>query len=73
MSSQLAFSEAVTTITNRIAGKNIDGKLQAFLNENFPPGVSMRAGYALMNGVASGTDASLTRVPKRTAFPSTSC
>jgi hypothetical protein len=38
MSSQLAFSEAVTTITNRIAGKNIDGKLQAFLNENFPPG-----------------------------------
>jgi hypothetical protein len=26
-----------------------------------------------MNGVASGTDASLTRVPKRTAFPSTSC
>jgi hypothetical protein len=38
MSSQQAFSEAVTTITNRIAGKNIDGELQAFLNENFPPG-----------------------------------
>jgi hypothetical protein len=38
MSSQEDFSAAVTTITDRIAGKNIDGELQSFLNENFPPG-----------------------------------
>ncbi len=38
MNSQDAFSEAVASITARIAGKNIDDNLQAFLNENFPPG-----------------------------------
>ena len=38
MHSQDAFSEAVTTITSRIAGKPLDGELESFLNENFPPG-----------------------------------
>ena len=38
MSSQQAFSDAVTTITGRIVGKDIDGELQSFLNESFPPG-----------------------------------
>jgi hypothetical protein len=38
MNSQDAFSEAIATITARIAGKPIDGELQSFLNENFPPG-----------------------------------
>ena len=38
MGNQQAFSEAVLTITARIAGKNLDGELQTFLNENFPPG-----------------------------------
>lgn len=38
MSSQQAFSEAVTTITARIADKAINSDLQSFLDENFPPG-----------------------------------
>ncbi len=38
MNSQMAFSEAVATITARIAGKPVDGELESFLNENFPPG-----------------------------------
>lgn len=38
MSSQEAFTEAVTTITARIAGKHLDGELQAYLNQSFPPG-----------------------------------
>jgi len=38
MSSQQAFTEAIATITTRIAGKNLDGNLQAFLNENCPAG-----------------------------------
>ena len=38
MSSQQAFSEAVATITTRIAGKNLDGDLQTLLDESFPPG-----------------------------------
>ncbi len=38
MNSQQEFSEAVATITGRIAGKKIDGGLQSFLSENFPPG-----------------------------------
>ncbi len=38
MSSQQAFSEAVLTITARIAGKKLDGELQSFLDESFPPG-----------------------------------
>ncbi len=38
MNSQQTFSDAVATITARIAGKQLDGDLQAFLTENFPPG-----------------------------------
>lgn len=38
MNSQKAFSDAVATITARIAGKAVDGKLESFLNESFPPG-----------------------------------
>jgi hypothetical protein len=38
MSGQEAFKEAVTTITGRIAGRNLDGDLQAYLDESFPPG-----------------------------------
>jgi len=38
MSSQQAFTEAVEKVTSRIAGKPLDPSLQAFLNENFPPG-----------------------------------
>lgn len=38
MNSQDAFSEAVTAITSRIAGKPVDSDLESFLNENFPPG-----------------------------------
>ena len=38
MNSQQAFAEAVETITARIAGKPLNGDLQAFLSENFPPG-----------------------------------
>jgi hypothetical protein len=38
MNSQQAFSEAVATITTRIAGKNLDGDLQTLLDESFPPG-----------------------------------
>lgn len=38
MNSQQAFTEAVATITARIAGKSIDRELQTVLNENFPPG-----------------------------------
>jgi len=38
MSTQQAFAEAVATITTRIAGQALDGSLQVFLNENFPPG-----------------------------------
>ena len=38
MDSQQAFSEAVATITARIAGKKLDGDLQSFLDESFPPG-----------------------------------
>jgi len=38
MSSQQAFSEAILTITARIAGKKLDGELQSFLDESFPPG-----------------------------------
>ena len=38
MDSQRAFAESVATITTRIAGKRLDGELQAFLNESFPPG-----------------------------------
>lgn len=38
MNSQQAFTEAVATITGRIAGKSIDRDLQTVLNENFPPG-----------------------------------
>jgi len=38
MSSQEAFTEAVTTITERISGKDLDADLQAYLNESFPPG-----------------------------------
>lgn len=38
MNSEQAFAEAVTTITARIAGRNLDGELQDFLNQSFPPG-----------------------------------
>lgn len=38
MSARQAFTEAVVTITGRIAGKAVDERMQAFLNENFPPG-----------------------------------
>lgn len=38
MRSQEAFSEAIATITARIAGKAVDGELESFLNESFPPG-----------------------------------
>jgi hypothetical protein len=38
MSSQQAFTEAVATIAGRIAGRDIDGDLQSFLDESFPPG-----------------------------------
>jgi hypothetical protein len=38
MSAQEAFTEAVVTITTRIAGQPLDDGMQAFLNENFPPG-----------------------------------
>ena len=38
MSSQQDFSTAVATITARIAGRNIDGELQRYLDESFPPG-----------------------------------
>ena len=38
MNSQQAFSDAVATITSRIAGKPIDGDLESFLNQSFPPG-----------------------------------
>lgn len=38
MSSEQAFTEAVTTITGRIAGRSIDGDLKSFLDESFPPG-----------------------------------
>jgi len=38
MSSQQAFTEAVAAITTRIAGKHVDGDLQSFLYESFPPG-----------------------------------
>jgi len=38
MSAQQAFAEAVATITTRVAGRALDGSLQNFLNENFPPG-----------------------------------
>jgi hypothetical protein len=38
MDSQQAFSEAIKTITGRIAGRRVDADLQLFLNENFPPG-----------------------------------
>ena len=38
MDAQQAFADAVATITARIAGKPIDGSLQPFLDENFPPG-----------------------------------
>jgi hypothetical protein len=38
VSSQQAFTDAVSTITTRIAGKAIDGDLQSFLDESFPPG-----------------------------------
>jgi hypothetical protein len=38
MDSQQAFSEAVATITSRIAGKNLDSELQSYLNESIPPG-----------------------------------
>ena len=38
MDSQQAFSEAVSMITARIAGKKLDADLQSFLDESFPPG-----------------------------------
>jgi hypothetical protein len=38
MSGQQAFADAVATIIARIAGRSLDGDLQSFLNENFPPG-----------------------------------
>jgi hypothetical protein len=38
MNSREAFTEAVTTITGRIANRKPDASLQSFLNENFPPG-----------------------------------
>ena len=38
MSSQEAFTEAVATITARIAGMSLDANLQAFLTQSFPPG-----------------------------------
>jgi hypothetical protein len=38
MSAQRTFAEAIATITARIAGRPLDGSLQTFLNENFPPG-----------------------------------
>lgn len=38
MDSQQAFSQAVSTITARIAGKVINGDLESFLNQSFPPG-----------------------------------
>ena len=38
MRSQQEFNEAVRLITNRIAGIPLDGALQAYLEENFPPG-----------------------------------
>lgn len=38
MNSQKAFAEAVQTITGRISGQRLDGDLQTFLKQNFPPG-----------------------------------
>lgn len=38
MSAQQTFNEAIATITARIAGQALDASLQAFLNQNFPPG-----------------------------------
>jgi len=38
MNSQQAFTEAVSTMTARIAGKKIDDELRSFLDENLPPG-----------------------------------
>lgn len=38
MTSQAAFTDVVATITDRIAGRNLDADLQSFLCENFPPG-----------------------------------
>ena len=38
MSSQREFVEVVRSITNRIAGRPLDGALQSFLDQNFPPG-----------------------------------
>ncbi|MFQ6005210.1 MAG: DUF4863 family protein [Woeseia sp.] len=38
MSSRQEFTEAVKTITARIAARDLDAELESFLNENFPPG-----------------------------------
>lgn len=38
MNAQQSFTEAVAMITARIDGRALDGDLQLFLDENFPPG-----------------------------------
>ncbi len=38
MNAQQSFTEAVVMITARIDGRALDGDLQSFLDENFPPG-----------------------------------
>ncbi len=38
MNAQQSFTEAVAMITARIDGRALDGDLQSFLDENFPPG-----------------------------------
>jgi len=38
MNAQQSFTEAVAMITARIDGRTLDGDLQSFLDENFPPG-----------------------------------
>jgi len=38
MNSQESFAAAIATITARISGRTLDGDLQAFLTESFPPG-----------------------------------
>jgi hypothetical protein len=38
MDARAEFNHAVATITDRIAGRDLDAGLEAFLNESFPPG-----------------------------------
>ena len=85
MSNQQAFSGAVAMITTRIAGKNLDGDLQAFLDESFPPGGEAFDDLAELcrQGIDEGwlcdrehgginTGASSRKARKRAAFPLTS-